>query len=167
MSRGGKAIVPGTPEDPVQVIDVRDLAEWMALVGEKKFVGVFNAVGGAKPYRFGDVIEACRKASKTPAEARWTSAKEVEEHGLSFPIWAPGDGEYAGIHRVKNDRAVAAGLRFRSLDTICKDTLAWFEELPEEKRAKFMLPSAGKPEERKMLTPEVELEILAKLDAQH
>jgi 2'-hydroxyisoflavone reductase len=38
-------LVPGRADDPIQVIDVRDLAEWMVLVGEQGTVGRFNACG--------------------------------------------------------------------------------------------------------------------------
>src|SRR6185436_15513984 len=35
FDKGGDVLVPGAPSDPIQVIDVRDLAEWMVLVGEQ------------------------------------------------------------------------------------------------------------------------------------
>ena len=29
MARGGEVLVPGPADDPAQVIDVRDMADWM------------------------------------------------------------------------------------------------------------------------------------------
>ena len=45
IDRGGKVLAPGTPKDPVQWIDVRDLAEWLVLLAENETTGVFNAIG--------------------------------------------------------------------------------------------------------------------------
>ena len=43
MERGGEVLVPGDGMDPVQVIDGRDLGEWMIRLAEAKTYGVFNA----------------------------------------------------------------------------------------------------------------------------
>src|SRR5258707_498753 len=47
-SLGGVMIVPGTPVDPIQVIDVRDLADWIIHCIENSLVGVYNATGPEK-----------------------------------------------------------------------------------------------------------------------
>ena len=54
----------------------------------------------------------------------------------SLPIWIPPTGKFAGFHTWKIDRAVNAGLKFRPIKTICKDTLEWVKTLPAEKQAK-------------------------------
>ena len=72
---------------------------------------------------------------------------------IGFPIWAPYAGEEKGFHTWSNARAVKAGLTFRSIDAICKDTLAWWKALPEERRATVW----------KQVDPEKEKEILATL----
>ena len=38
-------LAPGDGNDPVQIIDSRDLAEWTIRVAENRTLGVFNATG--------------------------------------------------------------------------------------------------------------------------
>lgn len=155
FQRGGKVLVPGAESDPLQVIDVRDLAEWLVHAAETRTFGTFNACGPEKRLSWGKTIEACRAASSAKdASIRWASVKELEPLGpLDFPIWAPYAGESKGFHTWSNARAVKAGMRFRTIDTTVKDTLAWWATLPEERRAKV----------RAGLTAEQEAAALAKL----
>ena len=135
ISRGGDAIIPGTAEDPIQVIDVRDLAEWMVLLAEARTLGVFNACGPEKKLAWGTVIDACTKACEKPAKVHWTSIEELQgEKVPPLPIWAPPQGEERGVHTASNARAIAAGLMFRPIQTTVSDTLAWFQELPPERQ---------------------------------
>src|SRR5882762_9777701 len=47
LARGGEILTPGTPADPVQFIDARDLAEWTIRLAERRIMGAFNACGPA------------------------------------------------------------------------------------------------------------------------
>jgi hypothetical protein len=40
---GGEMAMPGAPGDPLQVIDVRDLTEWLILLSEEGTTEVFDA----------------------------------------------------------------------------------------------------------------------------
>lgn len=155
FTRGGTVLVPGTPSDPIQVIDVRDLAEWLIKMAEDGTTGVFNAVGPEKRLTWGETIEACKKAAGKPVETRWVPAEVLAKHMSveEMPIWAPYEGEYRGFHTSSNERATRAGLKHRPIATIVKDTLKWYEAEPEERRSKL---KAG-------LSAEREVEILAKI----
>ncbi len=153
ISRGGVALVPGTPDDPIQVIDVRDLAEWMVHMVEERATGTFIACGPQKRLSWGAVIEACVKACEKPATVHWTSVEELRgEEVPGLPIWAAPDGEEAHVHEVSNARAVAAGLRFRPIQTTVTDTLAWFRTLPAERQAALKAGLAPADEERFLKT---------------
>jgi 2'-hydroxyisoflavone reductase len=143
--KGGEFIVPGAPTDPLQVIDVRDLSEWMVHVAENKLTGRFNACGPEKKLEWGKVIEACVKNGSQPSTPRWASLEQLEKlPRVGFQIWAPYAGETKGFHMVSNAAAVKNGLRFRSIDAIVKDTLAWCKTLTPEQQAAIL---ASMPEE--------------------
>ncbi|MBL8860587.1 MAG: NAD-dependent epimerase/dehydratase family protein [Planctomycetes bacterium] len=153
--RGGQVLVPGAPTDPIQVIDVRDLADLMVKVGEARARLALNACGPKGKLEWGQVIEECQKAAGgRDVSVRWASLAELQKLGpLPFPIWAPFDGESKGFHTWSNQRAIAAGATFRPIAATIRDTLAWFDTLPEERRGKL----------RAGLTAELEAQALAKL----
>ena len=139
--RGGEMLAPGTPTDPLQIIDVRDLAEWLVLLMEHGTMGVFNALGPEKPWNMGGVFAACKEVTGKDTRLTWVPGDFLVKHGEdgdgSIPLWAPPVGTYAGLHQRSNARAMAAGLRFRSPVDTTRDTLAWFKSLPQERRDKL------------------------------
>lgn len=149
VARGGEVLSPGTPDDPVQFVDVRDLASWtIAMIGRGR-TGVYNATGPKEPLTFGPMLAACREASGSNATFTWVDAKTLEELKIApwsdMPCWVPPFGETAGSRRVNNGKAVGEGLTFRPIVKTARDTLAWWRTLPEERRAR---PKAGLTAER-------------------
>jgi len=145
FDKGGEVAVPGAPTDPVSVIDVRDLGEWLVKLAEDGTVGRFNACGPEKRMAWGRVVEACRKAASAAATPLWMDAEWLaKQEGADFPIWAPYSGETRGFHTWSNARALKAGLRFRPVEQTVKDTLAWYktQEKLEKGRNKLAGPSA-------------------------
>lgn len=138
-SRGGTMLVPGTADDVVQFIDVRDLAEFIVRCVEAKAVGEMNATGPATPFRNGELLAACAAAvkksgSKEPASLQYVPYAWLAEHGVgpgTLPILLPPDGETAGFHTRKVDRAIKAGLKFRSAEETCKALLDWWPKAVE------------------------------------
>jgi 2'-hydroxyisoflavone reductase len=149
IARGGDVLAPGTPADPLQWIDVRDLAEGLIHLVETGTNGTFNAVAPEKPARWGDVLDACVRAANSGAKLVWVPHEFLEKHGLggedAFPIWTAPVGAMAGMHRWSNERAKAAGLRFRTIDDTVKAILAWFPgELERRERVTRELTEAAK-----------------------
>ena len=144
FDKGGEIAVPGTPSDPIQIIDGRDLGAWLVRLAEDHTMGAFNACGPATPLTWGRVIEACQKATSAKSSVEWLpTAFIAKQEGLDFPIWAPCEGETKGFHTWSNAKAVKAGLQFRSVEATVKDTLAWFktQEKAEKGRNKLAGPS--------------------------
>ena len=141
IARGGEVLAPGTPDDPVQLIDVRDLATWTIAMVEKRKTGVYNATGPKEKLGMGAMLAACRQASGSDARFTWADEKALEELKVApwsdMPCWVPPSGETAGSRRVKNDRATGEGLTFRPILETARDTLAWWQTLPEERRARL------------------------------
>ncbi len=134
---GGEVAVPGDPEDPVQVIDGRDLAEWVVHLAEENITGVFNACGPAERLTMKELVETSARACGSDATFTWLDLAFLEgQSGVAFPIWEPYAGATRGGHCWSNARAIAAGLTFRPLEATIKDQIAWLDGLPEEKRGR-------------------------------
>jgi 2'-hydroxyisoflavone reductase len=149
LMEGGEVLAPGAPSDPIQLIDVRDLAEWTIAMGVRGDVGVFNAVGPRVPTGMGELLAACQQGIGSSARLTWVSADFLEQQKVApwsdMPVWVPSVGEDAGLPRTKATRAVDRGLTFRTLQATAKDTLDWYRSQPPERRAK---PKAGLARER-------------------
>lgn len=149
LDRGGEVLCPGDGNDPAQVIDVRDLAAWMIRATEARLTGAYSAVGPATPLTMAGLVAACTAPGAPPATLRWVDAAFLEREKVApwsdLPVWIPAGSESAGMTQVSNARAVAAGLRLRPLTETARDTLAWWKELPAERRQK---PRTGLPAER-------------------
>jgi 2'-hydroxyisoflavone reductase len=133
VQRGGEVLAPGTPDDPIQIIDVRDLAAWMIHVAEQRIGGAFNACGPARKLSMGETLEACKTAcgqesEGAKAQLTWVSAEFIDKYPepIPLPIWLPPIGETAGFHTWSNARAVAKGLTFRPVLDTARDLLEWW-----------------------------------------
>ena len=127
VSQGGDVLAPGRPERRVRVIDARDLADWIVHMAESRTSGIFNATGAEDGLTFGTMLDVCRRVSGSDARLRWVDEPTVLERGVQpwseLPLWIP--AAHNGIFEVCNDKAIAHGLRFRSLADTVRDTLNW------------------------------------------
>ena len=148
-------LAPGNPQDPVQFIDARDLAEWTIRMVEAGETSIYNAVGPATQFGVGDMLEGIRTANNSKeAKFTWVDADFLEAQKVApwsdMPVWVPPGGEDGGLSRTGVKRALAKGITFRPLADTASDTLAWFKAQPVERQAKL----------RAGLTPEREADVL-------
>lgn len=140
LDRGGDVLAPGNPDDPIMIIDVRDLAEWLVRMAIQRTPGVFNAIGPDRKLTIGELIETCKEASGKESTLHWASAEFLESQGVApwtdLPVWIPPTPPMSGFHRRSNAAAIEAGLKFRPLSDTVKTTLDWWRTLPEERRAR-------------------------------
>jgi 2'-hydroxyisoflavone reductase len=141
-SRGGEMLAPGTPRDPIQVIDVRDLAAFMMTLVASRTTGVYNAISPPRAFSMGDLVTACVQTSpEAHTRTTWVPENFLASHWkpeeLDLPPWAPTKGEEAGFSLTATGRAQKAGLRTRALPATVRDTLTWFQTLPPERQAKL------------------------------
>ena len=129
VAAGGDMAVPGTPADPVQFIDARDLAQWIVRMMENGTGGVFNGVGPVESVDMETMLGACQEVSGSDAAFHWIDDFAfMQEQGAYFPIWAPPEGTFAAAHVVSNAAAVAAGYTSRPIAETIRDTLAWWND---------------------------------------
>ncbi|MCC6319413.1 MAG: NAD-dependent epimerase/dehydratase family protein [Gemmatimonadaceae bacterium] len=138
IDRGGEVLAPGTPDDPAQIIDARDLAEFTVRCAENRVFGTFNATGPAKPTTMAEVLYGIKAVTNAGASFVWVPADFLATQQIRgwrhMPIWLPPTGATAGFLRRNIDKALKAGLTFRPLAVTAKDTLDWHRARPEAER---------------------------------
>ena len=141
IDQGGEIIAPGSPDTPVQYIDVRDLAEFMILALERDIGGTFNTAGPAlDPTSMAEFLYGVRAITSTQLGFTWVDEQFLIDREARFQLWYPPDnGPLRGISRVRSHKAVAAGLKFRPLAVTALDTLDWFNTQPEDRRDQLQL----------------------------
>ncbi len=140
VARGGEVLAPNTPQDEIQVIDVRDLAAFTLLCIEQRVLGTFNLVSPPRTFTMGELMNDCIAAAKSDARITWVPAQFLEARGVvdgDLPIWSHAVGENAGFALTSAQRALAAGLKIRPLTETVRDTLAWQLARPAEQQAKL------------------------------
>lgn len=129
-----EVLAPGSPDDPVQVIDVRDLAGWLVELAERRRAGTFDAV--APPVPFGALL--AEVAAGCGAEPNWVwvpqdflQAQQVAPWAgpRSLPLWVTRPN-LAGMLAHDPSPSLAAGLRPRRIADTARDTLAWARATP-------------------------------------
>lgn len=117
-ARGGRVAVPGRLDQPVQVVDSRDLAHLVLALLEADAGGTYNAVGPADPVTLAGLVETCAAAAGTQVQL---VPVPVE---AGFPLVLPDEG-WDVMFRRSAAAARAAGLPATPLVTTAADVLAW------------------------------------------
>jgi 2'-hydroxyisoflavone reductase len=131
VARGGEVLAPGRKGRQVQFVDARDLAAWLVDLAEGQVAGTFNATGPEPPITMAELLETCRAVSGSNARITWVDEDFLREREvgewMELPLWIAetGDPAWRRFQEVDVSRAVAAGLRFRTVADTVRDTLEW------------------------------------------
>ena len=120
---GGDMLVPGRPEDPVPLVDARDLAVWVVHIVEAGVTGIYNVAGPLDP--MGTLIDHCIARAGVPVTPVYVEAAWLRTRKLEFDSVPP--ISETNYRRCSSARAIAEGLRFRDLAASLDDTLAWWD----------------------------------------
>ena len=160
VSKGGDVLAPNSPDEKIQCIDVRDLANFMVHTLEQKTKGIFNADAPAGSLTIGRLLETSRTVAKSDARPVYVPTAFLEAQKVrpwaDMPVWIPASGDQAGSGQISTAKAQAAGLAYRPLVETVTDTLAWCRTWPKERQDAPL--KAG-------ITPEREAAVLAAWEA--
>jgi 2'-hydroxyisoflavone reductase len=146
FARGGRALTPGDPGQPAQLVDVRDLADWIVRSGEEHLVGTFDASGprstlGAVLDEVADAVGA-PDLERVPAASEALTAAGVQPWAgpRSLPLWLP--ASHAGMLARDTAPAAAAGLHCRPIADTARGALAHERALgPDRPRHAGLTPA--------------------------
>lgn len=128
VDQGGPTAAPGSPDRLVQLIDVRDAAQFIIETGVAGLGGAFNLTG--RPLSMSSLLDSCRRVANSDARFVWCSDEEILAAGLEpwseVPLWLPySDEAFRYFLELDVEKAFAHGLNVRPLDDTLGDTLAW------------------------------------------
>ena len=126
---GGDVLVPVSPNEPLQYIDVRDLAAFAVHAIQGGVGGTYNCVTPRGVLHFGDLVESCEAVAHAGARPVWADARFLSAHEVSpwsdLPGWIPDGDSHRAVTNADSSRALVQGLRTRALTETVRDTLAW------------------------------------------
>jgi len=158
IAAGGRVVVPGQAlEQPISLIDARDLAGWLVDAAQRGVRGAVNTTGEPGMTTFGGLLETCREV--TGSDAEWSPVSDADllaagvQEWVHLPLWLNAE-EARTAWDVDTTRARELGLPSRPVRDSVADTWAWLQagERPG--------PQPGRPEPG--LPPELEAELLAR-----
>lgn len=142
-------IAPADDASVLQVIDVRDLANWIVRMVEKKVVGDYLAVGPNHPLKFREFLETGMAVLRSKATPVWVPASILEDiegskvlgepsYPINLPLWLPGIVvRNAGMFAVDGSKAWTAGLSPRPLAETIRDVSAYEASVVEPRLLGF------------------------------
>ena len=155
---GGEMLVPDLGEDePLQFIDVRDLAAWIVRLVERGERGAFNGTGPANgpPCCWSELIAVCQDEAEkrgapasepVPVAEAFLLAEKVEPWS-ELPLWIPStDAESRGHSRVDLQRAEHTRLTTRPLEQTVASVMDEGPPAADDKRRQGKLTRAREAE---------------------
>lgn len=143
LADGGPVLAPAAGDQPVQLIDVRDLSDWIIAMVERRAGGTYNATGPAQRLTFEGMLERVQAAVGPTASPRWVDEGRLADAGVEpwvdLPLWLDlsRHPHLAGFADVDVGHALAGGLAFRPLETTAADTLTWASANPVAVATRF------------------------------
>lgn len=154
ISRGGEVLAPPGGH-AVQLIDARDLGEWVIRCCEQEVFGVFNATGPAARFSVQQMLEGTREALGARATFTHVTSAFLDQQKVrpwsDLPVWVPNEGDLAGFTQRSIAKALAHGLTFRPFADTVRETMAFYRRQSPERQAEL----------RAGLSAERESEVLA------
>lgn len=128
IAAGGRVLAPGNPHQPIQPVDVRDVADFMLRAASEGLSGVFNVTAPTNAMTFSSLLNACRAAANANAtELVWVDdgfliSQQVRQW-TELPLWRT----FPGTWRVSSAKAHEHGLVCRPIEETAADTWAWLD----------------------------------------
>ncbi len=130
LANRDEVLCPGSGLDPVQIVDVRDVARWTLDSVDASRPGTFNLTGPWPPRTMRDFLTETADAVGAAARLTWVDADFLRrDQGVysfsDMPLWAPLD-EDEGFFQISGEAALEAGASYRPVADTARASWAWF-----------------------------------------
>lgn len=165
IRNGGDVLAPGDGTDPIQFIDVNDVADFTVHTLHTGQMGLFNTIGPRKePLQWKEFLNLINEHYGNKANLVWVDKDFLKEKELrpvvDIPMWEPRERR-AGRHTMNTDKAIAAGLEHTGIKETFDNALKWYDHIKSPKAD----PGLDKNRPFNGITRARELELLAEWHA--
>ena len=138
LEKGGDIIIPGRSDEDIQIIDVRDLAQWMIRLLENKATGIYNGSGPGFKLTTNAFVHGIHASYNSPVNYIQIDDIGFLEENKIFAIqpWVNVLPKFAGMSKSENSKSIAADLKFRPLSETVQATKDWWysDAVTQERR---------------------------------
>ncbi len=128
-ARGGEILAPGSPDRPVQLLDVADLADWTLRNAQSGLTGTVNLTGPTDGATMSSFLNVCLEITDSRGTLTWVQDDILQgasvEIDADLPYWIPENEN--GLFEVRIDRAIATGLKTRPFPETALRTYEWIK----------------------------------------
>ncbi len=133
LRNGGDVLAPGDGNDPVQYIDVNDVANFTINALSHGERGTFNTIGPREsPLKWDEFLDKVNAHYGYKANLVWVSTAFLKEREIrpviDLPIWEP-QARRPGRHTMSSEKAIKAGLTFTPIEQTFEGALNWYDEV--------------------------------------
>ncbi len=124
--KGGDILLPDLVDHHIQMTDAQSLCDFIVRCVENKITGAYNVAYPPTP--FTDYIKALLSVTDVPCKLHWLDEKFLLDNGVipyrEIEYW----GRSAGTYYFSVDKALAMGLKNRSMTDMISDQIAGYKK---------------------------------------
>lgn len=131
LKRDESIIAPGSGEDPIQFIDVRDVGRFALHAIDNGLYGTYNCVGPEnEALIWRDLLAKMKNYLSSDTKLIWASEDFLAENKISsfsdLPLWAP-LSEDRGFMQISNEKMIRSGFNYTPIEKTFEDCLRWYK----------------------------------------
>lgn len=160
LADAGPVLAPEPKDQPIQIIDVRDMAAWILHGATEKITGTFNASGQPGELTMGSMLAEIGAVLEAAPELTWVPEEFLIDEGIApwndLPLWLPPKSRptHAGFMMRDVSSAIDRGLTLRPFAETVRATADWLaakEPEPEKDSGVVVAPLLDRERERELL----------------
>lgn len=133
IRNGGDVLAPGDGDDPVQYVEVNDVAKFTINAMANNQRGIYNTIGPRKaPLKWKEFLTKINDHYGNKANLVWVNNDFIEQKQLQpvvdLPIWEPRNRR-AGRHTMNSQKAIKAGMTFADMEKTFDNALNWYDHI--------------------------------------
>lgn len=136
VAKGGEMLVPENDDQPMQFIDVRDLAEWTIRLTEKNQPGIYNAVGPNEKLTLAGLLVRMKKQFNSDSKFIKVSKEFITENEITvtdFPmLFSFEDIAHYNFMEIDIRSSISQGLTHRTVEDTIQASYKYIKSLASD-----------------------------------